>query len=94
MLDAIIFFLLKYTYVFIALLFGTKTFLLLTIDYKSGSFSKFFYYNYTNLVLSSNRKRYRYKKIQNNLTIGILFLVVIQILFLGMLSNLFESSTF
>lgn len=85
MLDPIIYLLFTRTYVLIGLLFAVKIFLLLTSEHSSRSFSKFFYYNHMNLVLTSNPKKYRYKKSQNNITIAILVLVLIQGLFLGIL---------
>ncbi len=91
MFDAIIYFIFSKTYLFVATVFGVKIYFLLTSEYRSRSLSKFFYYNYINLILTSNPKRYRYKKLQNNLTVAILFLVMIQVVFFSILYNIFSS---
>ena len=92
MLDLIIYLLFTRTYVFMGLLFAIKIFLLLTSEHSSRSLLKFFYYNHMNLILTSNPKKYRYKKIQNNTTIAILFLVLIQGISLGILYSVLNNS--
>ena len=83
MLDVIIYFLFAKTYLIIALLFGIKIYFLLTSNYRSRRISKFFYYNKMSLVMTSNKKKYRYKKIQNSLSLAIVFCVIIQLVFFG-----------
>ena len=88
MLDIIFYILFTRTFVIIALLFGTKIFLLITSEYRSKSLSKFFYYPYMNLVLTTNPKKIRYKKHQNNLTYAIIGFFLIQVVFLAVLYSI------
>ncbi len=91
MLDIFFYFLFTRTYVFIAILFCSKIVFVLTSEYRSRSLAKFFYYPYMNMVLTENPKKIRYKKIQNNLTFAIMFLVMVQSVFLCLLFILIKT---
>lgn len=84
MLDLIIYILITRIYIIIGVLFVAKFIMFLTSEYRSWSLSKFFYYPYMNLVLTSNPKRIRYKKLQNNLTLAILIFALMQAVFIIM----------
>ena len=79
MLDAIIYFLLKYTYVFISILFIIKFFLFFKHKNKNWTIMQFLYFHPVNIKLTANIERAKSKRTQNTLSIFILILLVIQV---------------
>lgn len=80
MLDLILYFLLKYTYLLAAALFAVKIILFLKHKNKNWTLLQFIYFNQINIRLTSNSDRARLKKLQNSLSIAIVILLAIQIL--------------
>ena len=78
MLDSIIYFLLKYTFVFTAVLFVVKFLLFIRHKNKHWTIIDFFYFNEINIKFTQNVERVRLKKIQNSLSITILVLLILQ----------------
>ncbi|MCW3113978.1 MAG: hypothetical protein JWR18_2374 [Segetibacter sp.] len=79
MLDFVIFLLLKYTYILAAVLLLIKTVLFVKNKNKNWTFMQFLYFNATNIQFTSSSQRARLKKVQNQLSIAIMILIVIQI---------------
>lgn len=79
MLDFVIFLLLKYTYILAAVLLLIKTVLFVKNKNKNWTFMQFLYFNATNIQFTSSSQRARLKKVQNQLSIAIMIIIVIQI---------------
>lgn len=79
MLDFVIFLLLKYTYILAAVLLLIKTVLFVKNKNKNWTFMQFLYFNATNIQFTSSSERARLKKVQNQLSIAIMIIIVIQI---------------
>lgn len=79
MLDLIIYFLIKYAYVLAVLLFVIKMFLFIKNKNKNWTVSQFFYFNPTNIQFTPSAERAKLKKVQNQLSIGIMLFLIIQI---------------
>jgi len=79
MLDFIIYFLLKYTYLLAAVLFLIKSFLFVKNKNKNWTMSQFLYFNPSNIQFTPDPERARLKRVQNQLSIAIIIFLVIQI---------------
>ncbi len=79
MLDMIIYFLLKYTYVVTLFLFLIKTILFLKHRNKNWTVLQFIFFNPINIRFTSKNERVKYKRIQNGLSVAILLLIIIEI---------------
>lgn len=80
MIDFIIYFFLKYTYLFISLSFLVKIFLFIKHRNKKWKIIDFLYFNQVNIKFTPNSERAKIKRIQNVLSLVILILIVVQVL--------------
>jgi hypothetical protein len=79
MLDIIIYFFLKYSYLIAVLLFLIKIFLFFKNKNKNWTVVEFLYFKPTNIQFTSNAERAKLKKVQNQLSIAIIVFLVIQV---------------
>lgn len=79
MLDFIIYFLLNYTYVLAAALFLIKSFLFVKNKNKNWTIAQFLYFNPSNIQFTPSPERARLKRVQNQLSIVTIILIVIQL---------------
>ena len=79
MLDFIIYFLVKYTYVLAAALFIIKIFLFVKNKNKNWTVVQFLYFNPSNIQFTPSPERARLKRVQNQLSIAIMIFLFIQI---------------
>lgn len=80
MLDMIIYFLLKYSYVIAAVLFLIKTILFFKNKNKNWTVIEFLYFKPSNIQYTSSAERAKLKKIQNQLSLTVVTFLVIQVL--------------
>ena len=80
MLDYIIYFILKYTYIISAVIFLLKVFLFLRYKNKNWRFGEFLYFNQINIKYTSTVERAKMKRTQNALSIIIVALLFLQLL--------------
>ena len=80
MLDTIIWFILRYTYVIIGAIFLVKAYLFVRHRNKYWRFTEFFYFNQVNIKYTSTAERAKLKRIQNTLSVVILALLIVQLL--------------
>lgn len=78
MLDVIIYFLLKYAYVLSAVLLLIKTFLFIKNKNKNWTIGQFFFFTPTNIQFTPSAERAKLKRVQNQLSIAIALLLIIQ----------------
>ena len=78
MLDIVIYFFLKYSYIIAALLFSIKTFLFFKNKNKNWTVVEFLYFKPTNIQFSSDADRAKLKRVQNQLSIAIIVFLIIQ----------------
>ncbi len=79
MLDTIIYLFLSYAYVVAAILFLIKTFLFFKNKNKNWTLVEFLYFKPTNIQFTSNVERARLKRVQNQLSVGIILFLLIQV---------------
>ncbi len=87
MLDYIIYFILKYTYIISAVIFLVKIFFFLRYKNKNWRFSEFLYFNQINIKYTSTVERAKMKRTQNVLSIVILSLLLLQLLSLALFAS-------
>ena len=80
MLDYIIYFILKYTYIITAAIFLVKAFLFIRYKNKKWRFAEFIYFNQVNIKYTSTAERAKAKRIQNTLSVIIFVFLIIQLL--------------
>ena len=80
MLDTIIYLLLRYAYVVAVILFIIKIFLFFKNKNKNWTFVEFLYFKPTNIQFTSKFERAKLKRIQNQLSVGIILFLLIQLL--------------
>lgn len=80
MLDNIIWFILRYTYIIIGVIFLVKAYLFIRHRNKNWRFTEFFYFNQVNIKYTSTAERAKLKRIQNILSVVILTLLIVQLL--------------
>jgi hypothetical protein len=79
MLDTIIYLLLSYAYVVAVILFLIKIFLFFKNKNKNWTLVEFLYFKPTNIQFTSNGERAKLKRVQNQLSLGIIFFLLIQL---------------
>jgi hypothetical protein len=79
MLDTIIYLLLSYAYVVAAILFLIKTFLFFKNKNKNWRLVEFLYFTPTNIQFTSNVERAKLKRVQNQLSGGVILFLLIQL---------------
>lgn len=87
MLDNIIWFILRYPYVIIGVLFVFKVFFFLRHRNKHWRVSEFFFFNQVNIKYTSTAERAKLKRTQNLLSILILALFILQLLSLVLITG-------
>jgi hypothetical protein len=80
MLDLIIYFFLKYSYLIAVFLFLIKIFLFFKNKNKNWRVIEFLYFKPTNIQFTSNVERAKLKKVQNQLSVAIIVFLVIQVI--------------
>jgi len=79
MLDIIIYFLLKYSYLVAVFLFLIKIFLFFKNKNKNWTVVEFLYFKPTNIQFTSDAERARLKRVQNQLSIAVAVFLIIQV---------------
>jgi len=79
MLDLIIYFLLKFSYLIAVALFLIKIFLFFKNKNKNWTVVEFLYFKPTNIQFTSNSDRAKLKRVQNQLSIAITVFLIIQV---------------
>ena len=87
MLDYIIYFILKYTYLISGMIFLVKTYLFVRYKNKNWRFYEFFYFNQVNIKYTSTNERAKMKRTQNVLSFTIFILLIIQLLSILLFSS-------
>lgn len=79
MLDTILYFVVKYSFVITAMLFLVKFLLFLRYKNKNWTIIEFFYFNSVNIKFTAKAERARLKRLQNSLSVAILLLLIFQL---------------
>ncbi len=79
MVDVVIYFLIRYTYVLAAILLLIKSFLFIKNKNKNWTVSQFLYFNPSNIQFTPSPERAKLKRIQNQLSVAIIILLLIQL---------------
>jgi len=80
MTDSILYYIIHYTYVVSILLFIVKVALFIRHKNKKWNFVSFLYFDLVSIKFSSSPERAKFKKIQNHLSVLILFMIIINLI--------------